>query len=117
MAHPRVIAQRQAIAYQRLVDAAGKLRDRFGVGEQVDALVGIAGRDPAYKQMQQSEALAELLEALGKDDPKPTGEPVEPPVTIETVEEKPLETIETVEVVKADEVKPTAPKRGSRHEN
>lgn len=106
MAHPRIIAQRQADAYQRLIAAADRLDSRFDVGDQVAALKGVSSRDAAFKQMLQSEALAALVERIAGVEGEP-GETQEiddlgaddPIVTVETVKEKPLKTTETVEIV------------------
>jgi len=68
MPHPVIVAQRQAIAYQRLIEAADTVGEQYGVGEQVDALKAVNAKDPNYQQMLQSEALADLVEALAKGD-------------------------------------------------
>lgn len=154
MAHPRIVAERQANAYQRLLAAADKLGLTYEVQPQASALRGVSSRDPHMLQMLQSEALADLLEAITLRDVQPveTGngptattlrlailnasdeeliampgigdksidalrswaaettqpqaEPDAPPITVETVVEKPGETTETVEVIAADDALP-----------
>lgn len=100
MAHPRIIASRQAIALERLMAAANGIAKRHGLKKQGEALENAKARDPNFAQMLQTEALADLLEALTGS----IGVPEAPPVTVETVVEKPLETIETVEILPAEEL-------------
>lgn len=109
MAHPRIIAQRQAIALERLMKSARKVAKAHGLSKESKALESITSRDPAFAQMLQTEALADLLDGLANAKSYPadlgpeTGEQ-QPPVTVETVQEEPLETIETVEIKPAEEV-------------
>lgn len=107
MAHPRIIASRQAIAVQRLMAAANGIAKRHGLKKQGEALTAAVARDPSMAQMLQSEALADLLEALtgsiGMPEPPPVATPIPDDavgnVTVETVEEEPLVTTETVSIV------------------
>lgn len=76
MAHPRIIAQRQAIAVERLMTAARKLAKQHNLKEQGNALDAATARDPAMAQMLQAEALADLLEGVVGGKPaskKPDG--------------------------------------------
>lgn len=113
MAHPRIIAQRQAIALERLMKAARKVARQHNLTKEGKALESINAKDPAFAQMLQTEALADLFDGLANAK----SEPDEPPVTVETVVENPLETTETVEVKPAEKVRQAAgvPKgRGSK---
>jgi hypothetical protein len=64
LAHPRVIAQRQAIAVERLMASAHKLAKQHGLKDSTTALTNAVARDPAEAQMLQTEALADLLEGI-----------------------------------------------------
>jgi hypothetical protein len=62
--HPRLLAQRQSSATARMMKAARKLARHHGLGKEARALEGAQARLPAVQMMMQSEAMADLLEAI-----------------------------------------------------
>jgi dsDNA-binding SOS-regulon protein len=61
--HPRILAQREAEALDRMVGAATELAARFGLGNQASAL-RVEDRRPEIQQLFRAEALAAFLEEL-----------------------------------------------------
>lgn len=68
MPNPVTTTRRQAVAFQRIITAAGRLAGPFEVNDQVAALRNTTARDPAYAQMLQTEAIADLLDALARSE-------------------------------------------------
>jgi len=59
--HPRILAQRNAIATDRMVELAPIVAQRFGLTETVSE---VSAKQPDILQMMRNEAVADLLEAL-----------------------------------------------------
>lgn len=103
MATQLQLTLRRDDAYARIDEATRKLEQAAGVKRAAGE--SIRHRDPAIEQILRIEAIADSLEALvqaqGQGRAKAAAAE-QPPLTVETVVEKPLETVETVEIVESD---------------
>lgn len=63
--HPRVLAQKDSIATDRMVQLAPRVAGRFGVAESVSTAYD---RQPDIRQMLRNQAVADLLEALANTE-------------------------------------------------
>lgn len=62
--HPRILAARQAEATARMMKAARKLARHHGLGKETRALESARNRLPAVQMMMETEAMADLLDAI-----------------------------------------------------
>lgn len=66
--HPRILAERNATAHNRLVKAAELLGERYGINDEVDVLISVRSKDKDIKALKEREALVAVLEALAQVD-------------------------------------------------
>lgn len=69
--HPRVLAQRQGAAQDRMRAAAATLAEKHGLPTELAAALSVYDRDPETRGVMRQEAVADLLEALVKHEPAP----------------------------------------------
>ncbi len=59
-----ILAQRNAIAQQRIVATAKSIAGKLDIDEKVTALESASNRDPQIRTMLQREAVADLLDVI-----------------------------------------------------
>lgn len=69
--HPRIMAERNATAHNRLMAAAQALGERYGIDDAVNELLSVRSKDKAIKALKEREALVAVLEALAQVESAP----------------------------------------------
>ena len=98
LAHPTITARRHAAAQGRVIKAARKLAKHHGLKGEVAALETATSRDPAFAQMLQAEALADLMETVTSKMADLEEEIIQASVTPEVETEVPSDAVGSVTV-------------------